>query len=81
MSTARQVREHIQYHSYHKCVVCDNPDFTRYEFSDNAEPKIIQEHKLNHIHLNSKVIVFCNSCLFDLKHQLTQTTKGNARND
>ena len=65
---ARQIWEHVQYHSSNTCVVCDNKDFTRYELDDTKEPKILQEHRLNHIHLNSgKVIVFCNSCLEDVR--------------
>lgn len=68
---SRQVREHVQYHSSNRCVVCDNEDFTRCELNDKAKPKILQEHRLNHIHLDSgKVIVFCNSCLQDVRSKI-----------
>ena len=50
------------------CVVCHNEDFKRY---DNETYETVQEHRLNYIHLNSgKIIVFCDSCLYDLREKI-----------
>lgn len=62
----------LQYHSASVCVICHNGDFSRYEIDDNLNTvKTVQVHKLNYFHLNSgKVIVFCDSCLYDLKGKI-----------
>jgi len=71
-NTENTIQNKIQYHSSAVCVICHNKDFTRYEIDDKANTaKIVQVHKLNQIHLNSgKVIVFCDSCLFDLRGRI-----------
>ena len=63
-----QQGDYLFYYTDKRCVVCNNSDFKRIECGTN---KVIQKHKLNHINLGSKTIVFCDSCLYSLKEELS----------
>lgn len=57
----------LNYYSDKRCVICDNPDFYRVDKETN---KIVQDHKLTHLNLGFKIIVFCNSCKYAVKEAL-----------